>query len=170
MAQNQDGMEKTEQATPKRLNEARERGQVAKSMDVTTAAILLVGCMSVFMFIGSISSNLLDLSRSVLLNISNITITKENIPYFFGKFALFLLKVIGPIVFLIFIVALVAEISQVGFKIATKKFTEGLRFKQILNPFQNLKRIFFSSYSLFELAKGLVKIIILACSIFCIAK
>ena len=161
MAQNQDGMEKTEQATPKRLNEARERGQVAKSMDVTTAAILLVGCMSVFMFIGSISSNLLDLSRSVLLNISNITITQENIPYFFGKFALFLLKVIGPIVFLIFIVALVAEISQVGFKIATKKFTEGLRFKQILNPFQNLKRIFFSSYSLFELAKGLVKIIIL---------
>jgi len=161
MAQNQDGMEKTEQATPKRLNEARERGQVAKSMDVTTAAILLVGCMSVFIFIGSISSSLLDLSRSVFSNISNITITQQNIPNYFGKFALFLLKVIGPIVFLIFVVALVAEISQVGFKIATKKFTEGLRFKQILNPFKNLKRIFFSPYSLFELGKGIVKIIIL---------
>lgn len=161
MAQNKDGMEKTEQATPKKLNEARDRGQVAKSLDVTTAAILLIGGLSVFMFLGSISSSVMDLSRSVLGNISNITLSQENIPFYFGKFAMFLLKVVGPIILLVFIVALSAEIAQVGFRIATKKFTEGLRFKQIFNPFQNLKRIFFSSYSLFELAKGVVKIIIL---------
>lgn len=161
MAQNKDGMEKTEQATPKKLNEARDRGQVAKSLDVTTAAILLIGGLSVFMFLGSISNSVMDLSRSVFGNISNITLSQENIPFYFGKFAMFLLKVVGPIILLVFIVALAAEIAQVGFRIATKKFTEGLRFKQIFNPFQNLKRIFFSSYSLFELAKGVVKIIIL---------
>ena len=161
MAQNKDGAEKTEQATPKRLNEARDRGQVAKSMDVTTAAILLIGGLSIFMFINSISHNVTDLSRSVLGNLSNITLTEQNIPTYFTKFALFLLKVVGPVIFLIFVIALAAEIAQVGFKIATKKFTEGSHIKQIFNPFQNLKRIFFSSYSLFELGKGILKIIIL---------
>ncbi len=161
MAQNPDGMEKTEQATPKRITEARERGQVAKSMDVTTAAILLIGGMSVFMFIGSISHSLMDLSKSVLGNLSNITITQQNLPYYFMKLALFLAKVVGPVVLLIFFIALIAEIAQVGLKIATKKFSEGLHFKQIFNPFKNLKRIFFSPYSLFELGKGILKIIIL---------
>lgn len=161
MAQNKDGAEKTEQATPKRLNEARDRGQVAKSMDVTTAAILLIGGLSVFMFINSISNNVMDLSRSVLGNISNITLTEQSIPTYFTKFALFLFKVVGPVIIFIFIIALVAEIAQVGFKIATKKFTEGSHIKQIFNPFQNLKRVFFSSYSLFELGKGILKIIIL---------
>ncbi|HFC54399.1 MAG TPA: hypothetical protein ENJ43_08210 [Gammaproteobacteria bacterium] len=40
MAQN-DGQERTEQATPKRLREAREKGQVARSRELTTMAMLL---------------------------------------------------------------------------------------------------------------------------------
>nr|HPO63907.1 EscU/YscU/HrcU family type III secretion system export apparatus switch protein [Candidatus Kapabacteria bacterium] len=50
MAENKDGQEKTESATAKRLNEARNRGQVSKSMDVTTAAVLLVGGSAIFIF------------------------------------------------------------------------------------------------------------------------
>ena len=50
MAENKDGTEKTEEATAKRLQDAREKGQVSKSQDVTTAGILLIGGLVVFNF------------------------------------------------------------------------------------------------------------------------
>ncbi|MFM2089793.1 MAG: hypothetical protein RLZZ127_282 [Planctomycetota bacterium] len=43
MAENQNGAEKTELPTPKRLEDARREGQVAYSAEISTAAILLVG-------------------------------------------------------------------------------------------------------------------------------
>jgi flagellar biosynthetic protein FlhB len=43
MAENQNGAEKTELPTPKRLADARKEGQVAYSVEISTAAILLVG-------------------------------------------------------------------------------------------------------------------------------
>ena len=57
MAENKEGQEKTELATSRRLEEAREKGQVSKSQDVTTAAMLLIGGLSVFVFGGLIIDN-----------------------------------------------------------------------------------------------------------------
>ena len=42
MAENEDGQERTEQATHRRLEEAAEKGQVARSRELTTLAMLLV--------------------------------------------------------------------------------------------------------------------------------
>lgn len=44
------GGEKTEAATPKKLDKAREEGQVAKSQDLNTAVLLFVlfGCLKIF--------------------------------------------------------------------------------------------------------------------------
>ena len=39
--------DKTEKATPKRAKEARDKGQVAKSMDLTGAAVLLAGIVTI---------------------------------------------------------------------------------------------------------------------------
>ena len=50
MAQESSSQEKTEDATPKRLREARKKGQVAKSRDLNTIVILIVACgLIVFM-------------------------------------------------------------------------------------------------------------------------
>ena len=43
MAENEDGQEKTESATPKRLEEARKKGQIPRSRDLTAAAVLMAG-------------------------------------------------------------------------------------------------------------------------------
>ncbi len=42
--------DKTEKATPKRQEEARNKGQVAKSMDLGGATVLLVGLMAIGSF------------------------------------------------------------------------------------------------------------------------
>ncbi len=58
----------------------------------------------------------------------------------------------------IFVIAASADIAQVGFHFAGKKFTEGLKWKQIFNPFSGIKRILFSSYSIVELIKSFAKL------------
>ena len=52
MAENENGEEKTEQPTAKRLREARKKGQVAKSQDIVSAAFILgvFGIMRAFAF------------------------------------------------------------------------------------------------------------------------
>lgn len=161
MAETPDGMEKTEQATPKRLEEARDRGQVAKSLDVTTSAIILLGGMSVFLFGSSISANIIGFTKTSLINLGNIELTDLATVDLLKKLLYFLASIMAPIILTVFFITLASEIFQVGFRFASKKFTEGLRFKQVLNPFSGLKKIFFSSNSIFELAKGILKILIL---------
>ena len=43
------GHERTEQATPKRLREAREKGQIARSRELTTFTLLFSSCIGIFM-------------------------------------------------------------------------------------------------------------------------
>lgn len=161
MAENKEGQEKTEDATAKRLNEARMRGQVSKSMDVTTSAVLLFGWIVVFLIGGSLIGNYKNMMGFILGHSSSISITFDSVTQYYAQILAFLAKFLLPIMLIVFLIVLSAEISQVGLKIATKKFTEGLNIKKIFNPFSGLKKIFFSGKSLFELAKSVAKILVL---------
>jgi len=161
MAENKDGQEKTELATPKRLVDARDKGQVSKSVDVTTAGMLLFGGLTLFAFGNPFITNFQDFMKEVLRNSASVTITDANIHFLFTKLVTVIAGLILPLILLITLIAFAGEVAQVGFKFATKKFTEGLNFKQIFNPFSGMKRIFFSKNSLFELAKNLMKVLIL---------
>lgn len=161
MAENKEGQEKTEPASAKRIKEARARGQTAKSMDVTTAAVLLLGGTLVFLMGSPLMTDIQKFMQIIFIESSSIELTTQNISGYYFKFIIFFIKLILPIISVIFFIILIAEISQTGLHIATKKFTEGLNFKKIFNPLSGLKKIFFSGRSLFELAKSLIKIIIL---------
>ena len=158
MAENKEGQEKTEPASGKRLNEARAKGQVSKSSDATTAAMMLFGGLVVFLFGKALIAGFQDLMRFILHNSSSIIITDNNAGSLLLQLLLFLAKVLLPILVLVMIIAIIAEVSQVGFKFATKKFTEGLHFKQIFNPLSGLKKIFMSGRAAFELVKSFAKL------------
>lgn len=161
MAENKDGQEKTEQATTKRLHEARMRGQVSKSQDVTTAAVMLFGALTVFFMGGMLTGNVKSLMAESFANLGQVNINAENFQYYYVKFIAYLGQTVAPILFSVLGIILAAEIAQVGLKIANKKFTEGLNWKQIANPFSGLKKVFFSGRSFFELFKSLLKLLIL---------
>jgi flagellar biosynthetic protein FlhB len=162
LAENKDGQEKTEPASGKRLNEARSRGQVAKSHDVTTAAIMLLGGMIIFLYGGALFSGIQDFMRFTFHNSTTIALTPDSTAPLFYRLSLLLARLLLPIMGFIVLIALAAEISQVGFRFANKKFTEGLHFKQVFNPFSGLKKIFMSGRTAFELAKSFVKLILFA--------
>ncbi len=161
MAENKEGQEKTEPATAKRLHEARMRGQVAKSLELTTAAVMLFGGLAVFILGKPLMENFTDFMKQIFHQSWAMEITFDNINHYYFALLVFLAKILIPIIMAIFIISLVPEISQVGFKIANKKFTEGLNWKQVFNPFSGIKKIFFSTRSLFELVKSVVKLLVL---------
>ncbi len=161
MAENADGQEKSEQATPKRLEQARDRGQVAKSVDTTTAALLLLGILVVYLFSGRLVDQLRAFSQALFVNSGFIQINDSTTPEYFMQLAFFIAFTILPVLVIIYAVALGAEIMQVGVHFASKKFTEGVDFKRVFNPFTGIKNTFFSSRTVVEFVKGLFKILII---------
>ena len=61
MAETEDGQEKTEQATPKRLEEARKKGQVPRSREMTSMAMLLAAALALTMMGENMVSDLGDI-------------------------------------------------------------------------------------------------------------
>ncbi|MER3328099.1 MAG: flagellar biosynthesis protein FlhB [Candidatus Kapaibacterium sp.] len=161
MAENKEGQEKTESATPKRLQEAKEKGQVSKSTDITTSVMLLIGGMSLFVFGASIYTHLIKFFDYSFRNSWSIKLTEANILKMYPDLITFIASLILPLLLLFTFLILAAEISQVGLTVATKKWTDPETYKKIFKIGSGLKRIFFSSQSFFELLKSVAKVLLL---------
>src|SRR3989338_4732958 len=151
------GGDKTEEPTPHRLREARERGQVAKSREITTAILLLLSYM-VFRWTGPASWNeLLTMTRDIMLQIPNAV--QFTIP-FVGLLLLMGVRAMAfalmPILLITFAAALIAEALQTGFLFSADPLTP--KFERI-NPLEGFKRMF-SLQGLVELIKSIIKIVI----------
>ncbi len=170
MAETAEGREKTEPATPKRIAEARQRGQVAKSMDVTIAAKLLLGTSLLFIYLPMLSQYVQNFFKEGLRKSFTYQLNLQSTEILFRDTVFFLAKVVLPFIVVVFFIIVIAEVFQVGLHIATKKFTKGLNFKTIFNPFIGLKRMFFSGRSYFELLKSLLKLGILGFIVYSVLK
>lgn len=161
MAENQEGQEKSEAPSQKRLTDAANRGQRSKSMDVTTAALILPGGAMIYFLGKNTIAAIMNLMRETFQHPLSFKLTDSGVAEIFTSIVELLAKIALPLSLTLFALGLAAEISQVGFKLASEKFTKGLNWKQIANPFSGVKRIFFSSRSLFELIKSLCKVALL---------
>lgn len=153
------GGEKTEQATPKRKQEAREKGQVLKSMELVTALMMLV----MFASLSFLGPSLWDQLGGLLTGILSgetyplFELTKESASQILSdgliNIALFSL----PVLVIAFAAALVGNMVQVGFLFSTKALAP--KFNR-LNPMEGIKRMF-SMRTLYELAKTLLKTVLI---------
>ncbi|MFN8362035.1 MAG: flagellar biosynthesis protein FlhB [Candidatus Kapaibacterium sp.] len=157
MAETPDGQQKSEAASAKKLADARDRGQIAKSTDVTSAAVLLFGGTMVYMFGAPMMRKLADFLRLLLMNSSSVELTDQNVMHYTRELFLAIGMFMFPLLGVIMAIGFTAEVGQVGFKFATKKFTEGLNFGAIFNVGKGLKRMLFSSRSMVELLKSVLK-------------
>jgi flagellar biosynthetic protein FlhB len=151
--------EKTESATPKRRREAREKGQVAKSRELTTAVLLLVTFLSLRIFATGIITNLTDLIKLFLsfpVNIENAVNTGDLINIYMKCLWVFA-KVMAPTLLISALVAIVFNYLQVGFLFTLKPLIP--KFNK-LNPIEGFKNIV-SKRALVELAKSILKIAII---------
>lgn len=153
------GEDKTEKATPKRRQDAREKGQVVQSRELTSAAILM------FTFIGIkfLGDYLIKNFKLVVTspfayfkNVDNV-FKINNINLYMTEVFKSVILIAGPIFIVVAAVALIANYLQVGFLFTTKTLEPKL---EKLNPMEGFKRMF-SGRALLELFKSLAKLILL---------
>ena len=149
--------ERTEPATPKRRQESREKGQVAKSTEVNSSTILLIAMLFLYFIGGSMLVRGQEYMQVVLENVAKITITPANLQ---GYIILLLGKVgilILPFAFVLMLSGVAINIAQVGFILSADPMQP--KWSKI-NPLSGLKRIFASKKSVVELTKNIFKIVI----------
>lgn len=146
--------EKTEQATPRRLEEAIKRGQYARSQEIQTVFVLAAVLLAL-VFIGpDVWRRLGGAMAGILGHLHSQAVTPERMQGFFLNGALLVAQCVGPIVLAALLGGLLAGGIQSRFQTAS----EALEAKwERLNPIEGLKRIF-STRALAPLALNLVKL------------
>lgn len=148
--------EKTEEPTSKKREDARKKGQVAKSQELNTAFVLLIGFLILRILWEFIYGNIAEYTTYLYSHISQ-SMSTEGITELFIGIMILLAKTVLPIMFAILTVGLAINIYQVGLVVSTEKLEPKL---ENLNPINGFGRIF-SKRSLVELAKSIFKIIVI---------
>lgn len=154
-----DGADRTEKATPRRRREARNQGQVARSAEINSVVVLLCGVALVFGGMGWMGHQLLGAGRFFL---SEAAFVQVGMPAEALRMILLLLSktaiAVAPVLLGTMVMGTAAAFGQVGWNFST----EALQFKfEKLNPIEGLKQRFFSKQAFFELAKNLLKVVLL---------
>jgi flagellar biosynthetic protein FlhB len=157
MAENQDGQEKTEEATPKRKEEARKKGQVPRSRELTTMAMLLMAAIAMT-FMGE--RMVVQLGEVMHLGLA-VERAKIFDPWtaieLFGQALTLGIMLMLPFLVLMVATALAAPVALGGWSFSA----EALAFKfDKLNPVSGLKRIF-AARGVMELVKALAKFLLI---------
>lgn len=154
MADESSGQEKTEEATPKRLREARKKGQVAKSRDVDTVVQLIVAFVTLAMMRGYISDQLKSLMEQSFKVATRADLTVEFALTYMSQAATTFIKVSAPFLLVMAVTAAAVGFFQVGPIFSAEPMMP--QFKRI-NMIENLKNKF-KITTLIELLKNVAKL------------
>ena len=144
-------------ATPRKLEQARKEGQVVKSKDFSTAVSLLILFTAIYGLAPFIWGQIAQLFTLLYEQIPNTHLDKIGMAYIFTVTVKSAVLIIGPILFLAWLVAILADFIQVGPLVATAPLAPKL---DKLNPTKYFKNIM-SIKTLFELFKNIVKVLLL---------
>ena len=157
MAEEQTGQERTEQPTERRLQEARKKGQVPRSKELNTMLSLLLAAISLLVFGGYISQNLMQISVEGFSIPRELAFDTAQLPFQFMYMASQVLLALSPFMAIMLVSVFAGPLLMGGWSFSL----ESISFKlEKLDPIKGLARIF-SLKSLVELAKALAKFVLL---------
>jgi flagellar biosynthetic protein FlhB len=152
-----DGQERTEPGSSRRREEAREKGRVAKSRDVTSTAILFAALIYFYFNVSGFVEKLMSVLVSIFRSVGQTTLSTDNMPSLLSGLMVKVFFIMAPLLGVIFLVSIVANVAQVGFLISPSSIQPEL---SKLDPMNGLKRLF-SLNSLVELIKNILKMIVI---------
>jgi len=157
MAESESGADKTEDPTEKRKKDSREKGEIARSKELNTLAIMLAGSAGLLIFGGALAQDMMELMRYNFSLSREVLLNPDSMGAFLlhsGKIALLALQ---PVLITLLIAALVGPISLGGWLFAAGSLAP--KFSR-MNPAAGIKRMF-SAKALVELLKALAKFFII---------
>ncbi|MBI5117002.1 flagellar biosynthesis protein FlhB [Candidatus Poribacteria bacterium] len=150
------GGEKTEPATPRRREEVRKKGQVARSVDLTSSIMLLASMLALYFLTPTLMRELMDVTRSYLANAATTRVDVDSAPVLLIGMALQVSGFFVPFMLIILSAALVANMAQVGFSLSGYPLVPRI---EKISPGAGFRRLF-SARSFAELVKSIFKIAI----------
>lgn len=146
--------EKTEKATPKKRQDAKKKGQTAKSQDINTA----IGLLAVFSFLmfgaSYFGDGVFSIFKHTFQDYMHMQLTEKTVQIILVQTLKEIALLLGPIMLVAFIAAVGSNLMQVGFMMTTEPLIPKL---EKLDPIKGLKRIF-SLRAIVELLKSILKI------------
>ncbi|MDR3000371.1 MAG: flagellar biosynthesis protein FlhB [Fibromonadaceae bacterium] len=153
MAEDED---KTEEPTAKKKSDAIKKGQIGRSMDLSSAIALIAALCGFAVFGGKIMGDLQAIMREFFSGYIGWQPSLTNFIALAHHILYLLLKMLAPLLLFFLIVALVGNIAQVGWNFTLEKLKP--KFKQIFT-LAGLKKIF-GKNTWVELLKGIAKVTI----------
>jgi flagellar biosynthesis protein FlhB len=149
------GHDRTEKATPKKRDEARKKGQVARSMDLNGAVVLLAALLALSAFAPGMFHRMAEASRELLVWTAQPEVVgRDGVGKVLSSVASAWLLSVLPIAAVCLIAGVLTSLAQVGLKPAPQALKPD---PKRLNPLQGAKQIF-GTHALFEGAKSIVKV------------
>ena len=150
-----DAGEKTESATPRRRSEARRRGQVPRSSDLTSTLVFLGLLVAVRNTCGTAGQAIKSYVDSTFTHMNTADFSAALVMQLMREAVLVLFRALGPLLLVGMALGVIVNLVQTnGPVFATESLT--VDFNRI-NPAKGFKR-FFSSRAFVDLAKSLLKI------------
>lgn len=157
MAESESGADKSEEPTGKRLEEARKKGQIARSKELNTLAVTFAGASALLIFGAELGNAMLGLMRG------NFSLPREMLQDE-GAMAQQLLRsgmdallALQPFLIVLLIASIIGPIALGGWLFSTEALMP--KFSR-MNPLEGIKRMF-SPKALIELLKALAKFVLI---------
>ncbi len=158
MAENENGQEKTEQPTEKRLREGREKGQVPRSRELSTFLVLMTGGSFMLLFGPNLALDLINQTESRLILERELAFDQALLLPYLTDQLFTTLRSLLPLFGVLMVAAVLAPIliggANFSWQAAAPKASK-------LNPLKGLKRIF-SWQGLMEFGKTFAKFVLVA--------
>ncbi|MGF6109763.1 flagellar biosynthesis protein FlhB [Pseudomonas sp. ADAK2] len=157
MAESESGQDKTEDPTDKRKKDSRDKGEVARSKELNTLAIMLVGASALLIFGGALAQDMMELMRINFSLPREVIMDQKSMANYLLHSGQIGLWAIQPIMISLVLAAIIGPISLGGWLFAFNSLAP--KFSR-MNPLSGLKRMF-STKALVELLKAFAKFIII---------
>jgi flagellar biosynthetic protein FlhB len=156
VAERSDAAQRTEEPTPKRLEEALRKGDAPRSQEITTA-VMFLAALVVFAFLaGPAAKSLLRIGAAFLDRPHEFVVDGEALARLYGSLAFRIGAALGAIAFVFLAAAAAANAAQARLVLNFERLAPAL---SRLSPIEGFKRIY-GSAALFNLLKGFFKIFI----------
>lgn len=154
MAENEDGAEKTEDASAKKLDEARTKGNLARSRDLSSALLLLIAAASLYATGSLIASDMSDVfAMNFVLDQADIFDVSKMVSHLFDSSV----AMIDSILVMMIVLAVAGIVGSIAIGGLSFSWEPVLPKLSKMNPISGLKRMF-SKNSLVELLKSIAKV------------
>ena len=154
MADDRDPSQQTEQPTAKRLEEAREHGDIVKSPEVSAFVLLLGGTLAIMMFAGPVTEGLASHLRVFIEQPDQMSVSSAGLTALASQVVIMTGQILAPVFAVMMIAAIGGHVLQSRPSFTLDKIKPDF---SKLNLFAALKRMF-GLEGLMNLVKGLLKI------------